>query len=363
VVGVGTSSGAVPEGVRRLVEGTVARAGLAWASVATVATIDRRAGSPAVVGLGRPVASFPAERLARVGVPHPSPAVDAAVGTPSVAEAAALAGAGPGGRLVVAKQKGSEATVAVARRARPPGGVVLVGLGPGDGAHRTPAADSAVRRAEVVVGYGPYVDQAAPLLGPHHEVVRSPIGDERVRAKQALAEAAAGRRVAVVCSGDPGVYAMASLVCELAADEAPGVGLEVVPGVTAGLAAAAALGAPLGHDHVVVSLSDLLTPWDVIARRLRAAAEADLVTVLYNPASARRRWQLPAALDLLRARRPAATPVGVVADVARPGQSVHLTTLADVDVGTVGMTACVIVGSSTTRVVGGRMVTPRGYGP
>jgi precorrin-3B C17-methyltransferase len=180
-----------------------------------------------------------------------------------------------------------------------------------------------------------------------------------VRAKQAVAEAAAGRRVAVVCSGDAGVFGMASLVLEVAGPA--GVEVDIVPGVTAALAAAALLGAPLGHDHAVISLSDLLTPWAAIEARLRAAAAADLVVALYNPRSKGRTWQFDAARAILLEHRPPATPVGVVTDAARPGESVGLTTLGDLDPAAVGMTTCVIVGSSTTRVIGGRMVTPRGY--
>ena len=198
-------------------------------------------------------------------MPTPSAVVADAVGTPSVAEAAALLGAGPGAELIVHKQANAVATVAVARRAGPPGRLRVVGLGPGGAALRTPAAETAVRHAQVVIGYSPYVEACADLLQPHQEVVRSPIGEEVVRAKQALAEAAGAREVALVCSGDPGVYAMASITLELAAD-APGVEIEIVPGVTAAHAAAAAVGAPLGHDFATISLSDLLTPWESIGR-------------------------------------------------------------------------------------------------
>jgi cobalt-precorrin 5A hydrolase/precorrin-3B C17-methyltransferase len=357
VLGVGTSSDAPAEEVAALVEATLLEADLAPESVATVATIDRRRHHPAIVGLGRPVQVFTAGQLAAVAVPSPSAAVEDAVGTPSVCEAAALLAAGPGAELVVAKRKNAVATVAVARRPR--GRLWLVGLGPGAIEHRTPAATTAVRHAEVVVGYGPYVDQCADLLRPHHVVVRSPIGEEVSRARTAIEHASAGRRVALVCSGDAGVYAMASIVLELE----PDLDVEVVPGVTAALAAAARLGAPLGHDHAAVSLSDLLTPWEAIERRLRAAAEADFVVSLYNPRSKGRSWQLMAARDILLERRPPTTPVGVVGDVSRPQERVELTTLAELDVEAVGMTTCVVVGSSVTRVVGGRMVTPRGYVP
>jgi cobalt-precorrin 5A hydrolase/precorrin-3B C17-methyltransferase len=287
--------------------------------------------------------------------------VAAAVGTPSVAEAAALLAAGPAADLIVAKTTSAHATVAVARRRRPRGRLSVVGLGPGHSRHRTPAADAAVRHAEVVIGYGPYLDQCADALDPTQEVIRSPIGDEVVRAKQAVAEAGAGRNVALVSSGDPGVYAMATIALEVAAESGDDVEVEVVPGVPAAQAAAALLGAPLAHDHAVISLSDLLTPWAAVEGRLRAAAEADLVVALYNPRSAGRSWQLDAARRILLERRSPDTPVGVVTDAARPGQRVELSTLARLDSATVGMTTCVVVGSSATRIVAGRMVTPRGY--
>jgi cobalt-precorrin 5A hydrolase/precorrin-3B C17-methyltransferase len=359
VVGVGASSDAAAGAAAALLE--QALAGLARQSVSEVATIDRRAGDPVVTSLGLPVRAFTAGELAAVEVPTPSEVVRAAVGTASVAEAAALLAAGPGATLVVAKLAGTEATVAVARRAGPRGHLSVVGLGPGAAAHRTPAAEAAVRRADVVIGYRPYVNACADMVTAAQEVVRSPIGDETVRAKQAVAEAGAGRRVALVCSGDAGVYAMASLALEVAGEA--GVDVEVVPGVTAALASAALLGAPLGHDHLMLSLSDLLTPWATIEARLRAAAEADLVVALYNPRSRGRTWQFDAACDILRRHRAPSTPVGVVTDAARPGQAVQLTTLGQIDAGAVGMTTCVIFGSSTTRVVGGRMVTPRGYPP
>ena len=361
VLGVGCSTGADPDDVDALVDRALGDAGLARASVGSLATIDRRRDHPAVISLGLEVRAFSATELAAVAVPNPSAAVADAVGTPSVAEAAALLAAGPGASLVVAKQRSAVGTVAVARRATPPGRLSVVGLGPGGAAHRTPAAAAAVRHAEVVVGYGPYLDQAGDLLTASQAVIRSPIGSETRRARLALAQAGAGRRVALVCSGDAGIYGMASLVVELAGAEAPDVQVDVVPGVTAALATSALLGAPLGHDHVAISLSDLLTPWEVIERRLRAAAEADLVVVLYNPRSTGRTWQLPAALDILRGHRPPATPVGLVTDATRPSQRVVCTTLAEVDPEDVGMTTCVLVGSTTTTTVAGRMVTPRGY--
>ena len=360
VVGVGASSDAGSDAAYALLDAALGNAGLSGDAIGAVATIDRRAGDEVVTALGRPVRAFPAEVLAAVEVPNPSAAVAAEVGTASVAEAAAVLAAGPGAELVVPKQKGVGATIAVARRARPEGSVAVVGLGPGDPRHRTPAAAAAVRSADVVTGYHLYVDQCADLLGPATTVVRSPIGAEVDRCGDALARAAGGARVALVCSGDPGVFAMATLVHQLA----PGHGsppVEVIPGITAASAAAALLGAPLAHDHALVSLSDLLTPWEVIERRLRAVADADLAVALYNPRSSRRTWQLEAARSILLGGRPAPTPVGIVTDATRPGEQVVLTTLGDLDPAAVGMLSIVVVGSSTTTVVDGRIVTPRGY--
>ena len=360
VVGVGASSCAPADAATGLLDRALAAAGLATESVGEVATIDRRAGDPVITALRRPVRAFDAATLASIDVPHPSAVVAAEVGTPSVAEAAALAAAGPAAELVITKQKGVTATVAVARRRRPPGRLAIVGLGPGHPRHRTPAATAAVRGADVVIGYAPYIEQCADLTNPAQLVVRSPIGAEADRCAEALDRSAAGAQVALVCSGDAGVYAMSGLAHQLALRHgAPPI--EVLPGVTAASAAAALLGAPLAHDHAIVSLSDLLTPWSVIEGRLRAVAAGDLAVALYNPRSTRRTWQLDAARSiLLEARRPG-TPVGVVTDASRPGERVRLTTLAELDPEDVDMLSIVVVGSSTTAVVDGHMVTPRGY--
>jgi cobalt-precorrin 5A hydrolase/precorrin-3B C17-methyltransferase len=360
VAGVGASTGAQPRAASELLEAALDAAGLARASVAEVGTLDRKTSEPALQALGLPLRGFAAETLRAVSVPTPSDVVARAVGTPSVAEAAALLAAGPDAALIVPKQANAAATVAIARRARPRGRLRITGLGPGSPALRTPAAEAAVRHAQVVIGYAPYVDACADLLLPHQEIVRSPIGEEVVRAKQALAEAGDGRDVALVCSGDPGVYAMASIALELA-DDVPGIEIEIVPGITAALAAAAAVGAPLGHDFATISLSDLLTPWADIEARLRAAAAADFAIALYNPRSERRTWQLDAARGILLDHRPPSTPVAVVTDATRDDEHVHVTTLAELDPAHAGMTSCVLVGATSTRIVDGRMVTPRGY--
>jgi cobalt-precorrin 5A hydrolase / precorrin-3B C17-methyltransferase len=360
ILGIGSAASVSGAEVERLIADALAEAGLDAASVAEVATIDLKAAEAGIVAQGWPMRTFTAAELAAVAVPNPSEVVRAEVGTPSVAEAAALLAAGPGATLVVEKHRSAMATVAVARRAGPIGHLAVVGLGPGSAQHRTPAAVMAIRNAQVVVGYDLYVDQCVDIVGPSQIVLRSPIGAETARCELALQRAAAGERVALVCSGDAGVYAMASLVLELAPNfGAPPV--SVVPGVTAALAAASVLGAPLGHDHAAISLSDLLTPWTIIERRIEAVASGDFVVTFYNPRSLKRTWQLERALEILRVQRPSTTPVGLVTDVGRPTQRIVLTTLADVDPTMVDMLTCVVVGSSITREILGRMVTPRGY--
>jgi cobalt-precorrin 5A hydrolase/precorrin-3B C17-methyltransferase len=366
VIGVGGSRG-VPAGeVRGLLDRVLRDAGLSAASIRCLATADLKADEAGIVdtarALGVPLVTWPVADLAAVDVPHPSEVVRAAVGTPSVAEAAALLGERHPGRpgdveLLAPKTASAMATVAVARHA-PRGRLAIVGLGPGAPDLRTPRAVAELRRAAMVVGLDQYVDQVRDLLRPGTRVLASGLGAEEARARAAVAEATAGHAVALIGSGDAGVYAMASPALEYADERVDVVG---VPGVTAGLAASALLGAPLGHDHAYLSLSDLHTPWEVIERRVVAAAEGDLVVLLYNPRSRARDWQLAAALKLLAAHRPPDTPVGVVRNASRDGERVHLATLATLDPELVDMYSVVVVGSSRTRLVAGRMVTPRGY--
>ncbi|MGW0141767.1 precorrin-3B C(17)-methyltransferase [Streptomyces calvus] len=365
VVGVGASKDAPVEEVLALVEDTLREAGLSAASLAELATVDAKAEEPGIVAaarrLGVPLVTYGAGELARVEVPNPSDAPLDAVGTPSVAEAAALLG---GGELLVPKRKSRRAdgrpamaTCAVVRRPGR-GRLAVVGLGPGARDLLTPRAEAELRRASVLVGLDQYVDQVRDLLRPGTRVLESGLGAEEERARTAVAEARAGRAVALIGSGDAGVYAMASPALAEASDDIDVVG---VPGVTAALAAGAILGAPLGHDHVSISLSDLHTPWEVIERRVRAAAEADLVVTFYNPRSRGRDWQLPKALAILAEHRAPETPVGVVRNASRADESSRLTTLAALDPATVDMMTVVTVGNTATREIAGRMVTPRGY--
>jgi cobalt-precorrin 5A hydrolase/precorrin-3B C17-methyltransferase len=362
VVGVGASKGAPVDEVLGLVEDALRDAGLSVKSVAELATVDAKAEEPGILGaaerLGVPVVTYGAEELAAVDVPNPSDAPLAAVGTPSVAEAAALL---RGGELLVPKRKSAArpamATCAVVRRPGR-GRLAVVGLGPGARDLLTPRAKDELRRASVLVGLDQYVDQIRDLLLPGTRILESGLGAEEERARTAVAEARLGQAVALIGSGDAGVYAMASPALAEASDDIDVVG---VPGVTAALAAAAILGAPLGHDHVSISLSDLHTPWEVIERRVRAAAEADIVVTFYNPRSRGRDWQLPKALTILAGHRKPTTPVGVVRNASRPDESSRVTTLAGLDPATVDMMTVVTVGNTATREIAGRMVTPRGY--
>ncbi|MFD3837369.1 precorrin-3B C(17)-methyltransferase [Streptomyces sp. NPDC058642] len=365
VVGVGASKGAPVDEVLGLIEGALRDAGLSTASVAELATVDAKSEEPGIVQaaqrLGVPLVTYSAEELASVEVPNPSDAPLAAVGTPSVAEAAALV---RGGELLVPKRKSERAdglpamaTCAVVRRpAR--GRLAVVGLGPGARDLLTPRAKAELRRASVLVGLDQYVDQIRDLLRPGTRILESGLGAEEERARTAVAEAREGQAVALIGSGDAGVYAMASPALAEASDDIDVIG---VPGVTAALAAAALLGAPLGHDHVSISLSDLHTPWEVIERRVRAAAEADIVVTFYNPRSRGRDWQLPKALAILAGHREPTTPVGVVRNASRPDESSRLTSLGSLDPATVDMMTVVTVGNTATRDIAGRMVTPRGY--
>ncbi|MDP8970491.1 MAG: precorrin-3B C(17)-methyltransferase, partial [Actinomycetota bacterium] len=358
VVGVGASRGVSAEELGNLVDSALSEAGLSARSVAYIATVDAKAEEDGLVRLAAarswPVTTHPARALATVTVPNPSRVVRDAVGTPSVAEAAALLA---GGELLVAKRKSPHATVAVARlpvRGR----LALVGVGPGDEALVPPMARQALSAAEVVYGLDQYLERVRGWLRPGCRVEPSALGDEVKRAQSAVAAAQAGRSAALVSGGDVGVYAMASPALERADGD---VDVVVVPGVTAAVAAAALLGSPLGHDHCAISLSDLLTDWAVIRRRVQTAAEGDFVVCFYNPRSGDREWQLGKACALLSEHRKAGTPVGIVTDAYRPTQRVVLTTLGELDCDLVGMRTIVVVGSSQTRIVAGRMVTPRGY--
>ncbi|SIO63130.1 precorrin-8X methylmutase [Singulisphaera sp. GP187] len=238
----------------------------------------------------------------------------------------------------------------------------VVGLGPGSAGLLTPDASAALAASDAIVGYRGYLDLIEDRLAGKTIVGRE-LGEEVERARLALELAEQGRTVALISTGDAGIYGMGGVVCELAARVGTTAELVVVPGVTAACSAAARLGAPIAHDWASISLSDLLTPWDVIVRRVNAAAEADFVVALYNPASRKRTHQLAAVADRLLVHRSPETPVGLVENAYRPGERVEIVTLMDLALGkaSVNMFTTVIVGSSRTFVSNGKMVTPRIY--
>jgi precorrin-3B C17-methyltransferase len=244
---------------------------------------------------------------------------------------------------------------------------MIVGLGPGPAEWMTPEAGAAIRAASDIVGYGPYLDRLALRADQ-----RSHASDNRAelnRARLALKLAAEGRAVAVVSGGDPGVFAMAAAVFEAVEEDPEWLDLDIAvsPGVTAMQAAAARLGAPLGHDFCAISLSDNLKPWTIVERRLRAASEGDFVIALYNPASRARPTRITQAFDLLRRLKAEATPVAFARAVGRADESLILATLGEADPGLADMATLIVIGSSETRFIardGARvwMVTPRAYG-
>lgn len=379
-LGVGCERGADAAELEKLVRETLAEAGLAEGALAAVGSLDLKSDEAAVLhlsdALGRPARFFPAADLEAetVRLANPSDVVFREVGCHGVSESAALALAGPDAELIVPKRKSARCTCAIARsphhinarsvgRAR--GHLAVVGIGPGAAVWRTPEATMALAGADEVVGYGLYLDLVGDLIAgkPRHG---SELGEEEARAGIALDLAAGGKSVALVCSGDPGIYALATLIFELLDRETrpdwSRVEVTVVPGISALQAAAARAGAPLGHDFCAISLSDLLTPEAAIVARLEAAASADFVTALYNPQSKTRRELLPRAKEIFAAARPPETPVILARNLGRADETVTLTTLGDFDTESVDMLTLVIIGNNRTRIMErGRVYTPRGY--
>jgi cobalt-precorrin 5A hydrolase/precorrin-3B C17-methyltransferase len=384
-LGVGCERGIEQGELRDLVAATLERHGLARGAIACVVSLDIKMAEPAIhalaAQLGAPARFFPASRLEAETprLANPSPEVFAVTGCHGVAEGAALAAVGPAGELVVTKTRSARATCALARAPAPldparigqaQGRLALVGLGPGRADWRTAEASALLDDADDWVGYAGYLDLIAAT--PWRRVTRHAfaLGEEEARVRCALDLAAGGRRVALVSSGDPGIYSMAALVFELLErGEEPAwqrLAIVVSPGVSALQAAAARAGAPLGHDFCAISLSNLLTPWAEIERRLNGAAAGDFVTVLYNPASERRRQGLVRALEILRAARPPETPLVHARKLGRAGEALEMAPLAEFDLSAVDMLSLLIIGSSRTRTFatqGGRAFayTPRGY--
>lgn len=236
----------------------------------------------------------------------------------------------------------------------------MVGIGPGGVDEISPRALNAIKASECIVGYKIYLNLIREIIG-EKRTIQSGMGKEEERCAAAFEEACRGKVVTIVSSGDPGVYGMAGLILEIAGKSPAKIPIEIIPGITAASAAASLLGAPLAHDHAVISLSDLLTPWEIIEKRLRLAAEGDFITVLYNPKSTQRTWQIEKARETFLNYKPSDTPVGIVRNARRDGESITITTLGKMLEHHIDMTTIVIIGNSDTFVFNSFMVTRRGY--
>lgn len=232
-------------------------------------------------------------------------------------------------------------------------------MGPGSPGQMTIKVRQILERSEVIVGYTVYVELLRKIL-PEKRYLTTPMRQETQRCRMALEEADRGNLTAVVCSGDAGIYGMAGLIWELG-EEYPQVEIEVVPGVTAAMSGSAILGAPVGHDCCLISLSDLLTPWEVIERRLRAAAAGDFVICLYNPSSRKRKDYLERACRILLEDKPGDTICGIVRNIDREGEEARILTLEQLEHTAVDMFSTVFIGNQETRIIRGKMITPRGY--
>jgi cobalt-precorrin 5A hydrolase/precorrin-3B C17-methyltransferase len=386
-LGVGCSRDCPPQELKRLVNDALLEANVNYHAVHSINTLDLKADEPAILDLandfGIPLRLFTSEELEQEAyrLKSPSEVVFKEVGCHGVSEGAALAQVGNDGFLSLNKKKTKNATCALAVsniplvdfRGRSRGRLSLVGIGPGQAEWRTPEASVLIGEAEEIIGYSLYLDLLGPVAAGKKRTDFS-LGDEEKRCRYALERAAEGANVALICSGDSGIYAMGALVFELLdrGSRTSGVSLnarkvEVIstPGVSALQAAAARSGAPLGNDFCAISLSDLLTPKEDIIKRLNAASNGDFVVALYNPVSRRRKQIFEDAREIFLKNRPEETPVLLASSLGRPKETIRYTTLLEVTSSEIDMLTVVIVGSSKSRIVkmgdGLKMYTPRGY--
>lgn len=385
VIGIGCERGTSKHEILKLIHETLESHKIAIGAIAGIASIDLKADESGLQQAARelsvPLRFLTADVLEKQAprLANPSDIVFAEVGCHGVAEGAALAATGRDGMLVVEKQKSKRTTIAIARSkqivhmeqvGRTRGQVFVVGIGPGQDGWRSPEVTAMLDAASDLVGYSLYLDLISHVTEgkTRHDF---DLGREEDRVRHALELAGEGRDVALVCSGDAGIYAMATLVFELIENgglsyAACRVEIAVSPGISALQAAAARAGAPLGHDFCTISLSDLLTPWEAIKMRVQAAAQGDFVIAFYNPVSKRRRTQLEYAKGVLLEHRPGSTPVILAANLGREQESVRVVRLDELNIDDVDMLTVVLVGSSQSRAMktgdGKEWVyTPRGY--
>ena len=373
-VGIGCIRGATITQITAAVEQVLQRFHLAPEAIAGLSTIDLKADEVGLLEYVQtsqlPLKTYSAEVLKTVTVPNPSDIVEKAVNTPSVAEAAALEAAKEYGKavLLVQKQITDAVTVAIAQSEIEyigrTGYIGLVGIGPGNLDQITPAASTAITAADVIIGYSLYTDLIQSLIHQDQIIESLPITQEVQRAQRAIQLAQWGLSVVVISSGDCGIYGMAGLVLEqLSLNKWDGKTpqVEVFPGISALQATASRVGAPLMHDFCAISLSDLLTPIDVIEKRLEAAAKADFVTAIYNPRSKTRLQPLLTAHEIFLKYRDPLTPVAIVHSVYRQEEKIFLTTLEKMLESPIDMLTTILIGNSTTFLHENWMITPRGY--
>lgn len=384
-IGIGCERNTPLELIKEAITKTLQQYHLSAKAIAGIATIDIKADEVGILQLSEqenlPLITFDAETLKTVTVPNPSGIVEQEVGTPSVAEAAAILGAmsvnspeqKKNYQLLVKKQifkqpgKGA-VTIAIAQSVveytGTMGKLYLIGTGPGSLEQITPAAKTAITQADVVIGYTLYIDLIKPLLRPNQIIEALPITQEQQRGERAIQLAQWGLTVAVISSGDCGIYGMAGLVLEQLKinnwdGKTPQV--QVFPGISALQATASRVGAPLMHDFCAISLSDLLTPWSVILKRIEAAAIGDFVTIFYNPRSQKRTEQIVTAQAIFLQHRDSNTPVAIIKSVYREEEETTLTTLEKMLDYNIDMLTTVIIGNSNTYLYHDWMITPRGY--
>jgi cobalt-precorrin 5A hydrolase / precorrin-3B C17-methyltransferase len=384
-VGIGCERDTAIQLVKEALVATLQKYHLSSKAIAGIATIDLKADEVAILQLCReenlPLKTFDANALKQITVPTPSASVEQEVGTPSVAEAAAVLGAmsinnasePQNCQLIVKKQIFKQTdcgavTIAIAQSEVEYigriGKLYLIGTGPGSLEQITPAAKTAITEADVVIGYTLYIDLIKPLLRSSQIVEALPITQEQQRGERAIQLAQWGLTVAVISSGDCGIYGMAGLVLEqlkTSGWDGKTPQVQVFPGISALQAAASRVGAPLMHDFCAISLSDLLTPWPVILKRIEAAAKGDFVTVFYNPRSQKRTEQIVTAQQIFLQNRDKNTPVAIVKSVYRQDEQITITTLEEMLAHSLDMLTTVIIGNSSTYQYGDWIITPRGY--
>ena len=387
ILGIGCRKGKSYEELRDYVEEALQELGLCREAVCAVASIDVKKEELGLISLaadfGVPLLTFSAEELEKAELENwtfaESDRVREHVGTGNVCERAAVsAGAG---KILRGKTAKNGMTICVgmkpvelywkpedsSRRNDPKGHLFVVGIGPGNPEGMTGQAAAALENSDTIIGYSVYNDLVKPYY-PDKRYLTTPMTGEEARCRMAIEEVKAGHTVALICSGDPGVYGMAGLVLELAGNEKEDdrscgmdIDIEIISGVTAALSGAALLGAPLVHDFAVISLSDRLTPWEKIEKRLRAAAVADLCIVLYNPSSKGRKEHLHRAAQILAEHVPQSRICGIADRIGREGEKTRVMTLGELTDAETDMFSTVFIGNSSTKRLGNRMVTPRGY--